>query len=62
MTIIPVSKEVMEEAEMVDTFRLQLGDLLYKIWPEKDLVPGEYALVEYTEGKVNIQVWDFGYR
>jgi len=62
LTIIPVSKEVMEEAEMVDTFRLQLGDLLYKIWPEKDLVPGEYALVEYTEGKVNIQVWDFGYR
>ena len=33
--------------------------LLFKIWPEKDLDPGEYALIEYTEGKVNPQVWDF---
>ena len=62
LTIIPVSKEVMEEAELVDTFRLQLGELIYKIWPEKDLTPGEYALVEYTDGKVNMQVWDFAYR
>ena len=52
----------MEEAELVDTFRLQLGELIYKIWPEKDLTPGEYALVEYTDGKVNMQVWDFAYR
>ncbi len=62
LTIIPVSKEVVEEPDLVDTFRQQLGDLLYKIWPEKDLTPGEYALVEYTEGKVNMQVWDFGFR
>lgn len=62
LTIIPVSKDVMEEPDLVDTFRLQLGDLLYKIWPEKDLKPGEYALVEYTDGKVNMQVWDFAYR
>ena len=29
--------------------------------PEADLAPGEYALVEYTEGleSVNTQVWDF---
>jgi len=62
LTIIPVTKDVMEEADLVDTFRLQLGELIYKIWPEKDLTPGEYALVEYTEGKVNMQVWDFAYR
>jgi hypothetical protein len=62
LTIVPVIKDVMEEADLVDTFRLQLGDLIYKIWPEKDLSPGEYALVEYTEGKVNMQVWDFAYR
>jgi len=34
---------------------------LYKIWPTKPLEPGEYAVVEYTDGKVNIQVWDFAH-
>lgn len=61
LTIMPVVKEVVEEPQLVDTFRQQLGDLLYKIWPEKPLEPGEYAVIEYTEGKVNVQVWDFAY-
>ena len=61
LTIIPVTKEVVEEPELVDTFRRQVGDMVYKIWPEKPLAPGEYALVEYTESKVNMQVWDFAY-
>jgi hypothetical protein len=43
----------------VDVFRRQLDDALYKIWPEKPLEPGEYAVVQYTEGKGNLQVWDF---
>ncbi|HYL34583.1 MAG TPA: hypothetical protein VEV17_01575 [Bryobacteraceae bacterium] len=59
LTIIPVSKENVEEPDMVETFRRQVGDGLFKIWPEKPLAPGEYAVVEYTEGKVNMQVWDF---
>jgi hypothetical protein len=37
-----------------------VGDLLFKIWPEKELDPGEYAVIEHTEGKINLQVWDFG--
>ncbi len=61
LTIIPVSKEVVEEPQLVETFRQQLSEGLYKIWPQKPLEPGEYAVVEYTEGKVNMQVWDFGY-
>jgi len=59
MTIVPVSKEVIEEPDLVDTFRKQEADGLFKIWPEKPMPPGEYALVEYTEGKVNMRVWDF---
>jgi hypothetical protein len=59
LEVIPVSKEVNEAREEVDTFKKQVGDLLFKIWPEKDLDPGEYALIQYTEGKVNPQVWDF---
>jgi hypothetical protein len=59
--LIPVSKEVMQEFKEIETFKKQEGDNVYKIWPEKDLEPGEYALVEYTEGleNINTQVWDF---
>jgi hypothetical protein len=34
--------------------------MLFKIWPEKDLEPGEYALIEHTDAKLSLQVWDFG--
>jgi len=57
--IVPVTKEIVEETDVIETFRHQLADGLYKIWPTKPLTPGEYAVVEYTEGKGNIQVWDF---
>jgi hypothetical protein len=59
--LIPVSKEVLQEFKEVATFKKQEGDNVYKVWPEKDLEPGEYALVEYTEGleSINTQVWDF---
>ena len=57
--IIPVTKELMEESDNVEIFRRQIADGLYKIWPTKPLAPGEYAVVEFTEGKGNIQVWDF---
>ncbi|HLG97271.1 MAG TPA: hypothetical protein VKX49_13250 [Bryobacteraceae bacterium] len=59
ITIIPVTKEAMEQPDLVDTFRKQEADGLFKIWPEKPMPPGEYAVVEYTEGKVNMRVWDF---
>ena len=64
LTIMPVTKEIAEEQREIQTFRQQLGYDLYKIWPEKPLDPGEYAVVEYTpatNGTVNIQVWDFSY-
>jgi len=59
--IIPVTKEIMQEIKEVETFKKQEGDNVYKIWPEKDLDLGEYALIEYTEGldTINTQVWDF---
>ncbi len=58
--VIPLTKEIQEKHDDVPTFRKQDGDALFKIWPEHDLDPGEYALVEYTENKLNMQVWDFG--
>jgi hypothetical protein len=60
VTIMPVTNETVEEPEMVEIFQKQLtSGGLYKIWPKQSLPPGEYAVVEFTEGKVNIQVWDF---
>jgi hypothetical protein len=60
LTFMPITKEVVEEPIIVDIFRKQLtGDGLYKIWPKTPLEPGEYAVVEYTDGKLNMQVWDF---
>jgi hypothetical protein len=36
------------------------------VWPEKDLAPGEYALVEFADkGDINdveLVIWDFAVR
>src|SRR5579871_3419021 len=57
--IQPVINEAEEKQQKVPTFKKAEADLLFKIWPEKTLEPGEYALIEYTECKVELQVWDF---
>jgi hypothetical protein len=60
-TVMQVKQDraVDEKVEILPAFKKQEGDLLYKIWPEKPLEPGEYALIEYTEGKLAPRVWDF---
>lgn len=60
VAVLPVTNELMEERQVVATFKKGLGEQLFKIWPEEALPPGEYALIEYTDGKLNPQVWDFG--
>ncbi|MEP7355328.1 MAG: hypothetical protein ABI824_19015 [Acidobacteriota bacterium] len=57
---LPEDEEVLEDQKVIPTFKRQIDEGLYKIWPQEPLELGEYALVEYTEGKMNIQVWDFG--
>lgn len=65
ISIIPVSKENIEQAKQMETFQQELASGLYRIWPQKALTPGEYALVEYSgdgEGdpsEVQLLVWDF---
>ena len=59
VTTLPVVNEIVEEPIMVDILKKELASGLYKIWPKEKLEPGEYAVVEYTENKLNIQVWDF---
>ena len=59
VTTVPVVNEIVEEPTMVDILKKELDGGLYKIWPKEKLEPGEYAVVEYTENKLNMQVWDF---
>jgi hypothetical protein len=59
ITYMPVTNEVTEEPVMVDILKKQMADGLYKIWPKEKMPPGEYAVIEYTEGKLNMQIWDF---
>ena len=58
-SVIPISKELVQERDEVDVFRYQVGEGLYKVWPQKPMLPGEYAFIQYTDGKGNVQVWDF---
>jgi hypothetical protein len=63
VTIVPITKEVVEEMEEIEIFRKQLTESgLFKIWPAKPLEPGEYAVIQYTSGKANAQMWDFAYK
>ena len=60
ISILPVSNEAVEDLKLVPTFKRQISERTYKIWPEQPLDPGEYALVQYAEGALNWQLWDFG--
>jgi hypothetical protein len=62
VAIIPVSNENIQEQKQVETFQQELASNLYKVWPEKPLTPGEYAVIEYTESEVALFIWDFAYR
>ncbi len=66
ISIIPVAKQAVEDRKQMETFEQELAAGLYRVWPEKPLTPGEYALVEYADtGDVNdveLLVWDFAYR
>jgi hypothetical protein len=60
ITVVPVTKEIVEEPEMVEIFQRELtSGGLYKIWPKAPLEAGEYAVAQYTMGKLDMQVWDF---
>lgn len=63
ITVMPITKEMVEAPEQVEVFRTEAASNgLYKIWPQKPLEPGEYAVVEGTPGKLNLQIWDFAWK
>ena len=66
ISIVPVAKQAIEERKQRDTFEQQLSDGLFRVWPEKPLTPGEYALIEFSDnddsGEIQLLVWDFAYQ
>ena len=58
--IMPISKEMAEERQLIPIFTKQLpGDNFYKVWPQEPLTAGEYGLIEYVDTKVDLRIWDF---
>jgi hypothetical protein len=60
--VVPVVKEIVVQHEEVQIFRKQVGEGLYKVWPMEPLPTGEYAWIEFTDGKGNTQAWDFSFQ
>ena len=60
--VVPVVNEIVVQHEEVQIFRKQVGEGLYKVWPMEPLPTGEYAWIEFTEGKGNTQAWDFSFQ
>jgi hypothetical protein len=60
LTFQSMTKETEEEIDSIDIILQEMAKGgLYKIWAQNPLPPGEYAVVEYTLGKMNMQIWDF---
>jgi hypothetical protein len=60
ITVQPVVNAIEEDRDVVPAFTKQLTESgLYKIWPQDSLPVGEYAVIEYNEGKVDARIWDF---
>lgn len=63
ISIAPVVNLPEENRKQMDTFQQQLADGLYRIWPEKALTPGEYAVIEFgsndEKDDIEMMVWDF---
>ena len=60
--IAPITNESFENPRQIPAFQKEMTSGLYKVWPEKPLTPGEYALIERTGEDLDLRVWDFAYR
>lgn len=68
ISILPAVNVAEQDRKQVDVFQQQLQGTLYKVWPEKPLEPGEYAVVEFNDDPdqpkddIQLLVWDFAYQ
>lgn len=63
VSIVPKANQTFEERKQMATFEQELMGNLYKVWPEKPLSPGEYALMEFSEADeaegIQLLIYDF---
>lgn len=59
ITVEAVTKQIVEEPVLVPIVQREVAENLYHIAPKIGFSPGEYAVVEFTPGQENMQVWDF---
>lgn len=55
-----VKSKATESRDAIPLERVQVAPQIYRLTPTKELAPGEYALGELLEEKLNLEVWDFG--
>ncbi len=55
-----IRSKATESRTAIPLERVQVTPQIYKLTPTKALSPGEYALGELLEDKLNLEVWDFG--
>ncbi len=66
ISIVPKVNQGFQSREEIPVFQQQLDSNLYKVWPEKPLEPGEYAVTEFDDNgesqDIQLLVWDFAYQ
>jgi len=65
LSIAPVVNVPTEQRKEMAVFTQDMGGGLFKVWPEKPLEPGEYAIVQFGNSEdaseIDLLVWDFAY-
>jgi len=65
LSIAPVVNVPTEKRQEMPVFTQDMGGGLFKVWPEKPLEPGEYAIVQFGSSEdtseIDLLVWDFAY-
>lgn len=65
LSIAPVVNQATEQRKEIPVFEQDMGGGLFKVWPEKPLEAGEYAIVQFGSNDdtadINLLVWDFAY-
>ncbi len=65
LSIAPVVNMPSEERKEIAVFTQDMGGGLFKVWPEKPLDAGEYAIVQFGDSEdpseIDLLVWDFAY-
>ncbi len=65
LSIAPVVNQATETRKEIAVFQQDMGGGLFKVWPEKAIEPGEYAIVQFgtndDPSEIDLLVWDFAY-